>query len=162
MTPSLTKTTLNPQCPLSALDQTKPSQQMNSADSRSSYPIVQVSIANAVDRQKRNTDKNGRSNMLLLIVSRLVLLSTVNLPRHVVTNVGSSELLPKYTGSCRVVHRQGNAYTIKQSRRTRTPPTFHVGRLLPYRRYVVYSERENSPPKCSRIPKRFFWSRTRI
>ena len=57
--------------------------------------FVQVSIANVVDRQKRNADKNGRSNVLLLIVSHLVLLSTVNLPRHVATNVGSRLLLPK-------------------------------------------------------------------
>ena len=73
--------------------------------------FVQVFIANAVDRQKRNADKNGRSNVLLLIVSHLVLLSTVNLPRHVVTNVGSSLLLPKYTGPCRVVHRQRKTHT---------------------------------------------------
>ena len=38
--------------------------------------FVQYSIANAVDRQKRNADKHGRANVLLLNVRDLVLLST--------------------------------------------------------------------------------------
>ena len=66
-----------------------------------------------VDRQKRNADKNGRVNVLLFIKGNLVLLSTVNLPRDVVTIVGSSKLLLKYIGPFRVLHRQGNAYTIE-------------------------------------------------
>ena len=46
--------------------------------------FVQDSIAEAVDRQKRNDDKNG--NFLLFNKGELVLLSTVNLPRHIVNN----------------------------------------------------------------------------
>ena len=46
------------------------------------------SIAHAVDRQKWNTDKNERSNDLSFVERDLVLISTVNLPSHVVTNVG--------------------------------------------------------------------------
>ena len=42
--------------------------------------FVQDSIANAVDRQKRNADKHGRANDLSFKVNDLVLLSTVNLP----------------------------------------------------------------------------------
>ncbi|CAI5745402.1 unnamed protein product [Peronospora destructor] len=75
--------------------------------------FVQDSIANAVDRQKRNADKNGRANVLSFKVNDLVLLSTVNLPGHAVTSVGSSKLLPKYIGPFRVLHRKGNAYTTR-------------------------------------------------
>ena len=71
--------------------------------------FVQDSIAYAVDRQKRNADKNGRASVHSFVEGDLVLLSTVNLPRHVVTNVGSSKLLPKYNGPFRVLRRQGNA-----------------------------------------------------
>ena len=42
--------------------------------------FVQDSIAEAVDRQKKNADKNGRSNVLLFNEGDLFLLSTVNLP----------------------------------------------------------------------------------
>lgn len=57
--------------------------------------FVQYSIAYAVDRQKRNADKNERANVLSFNVNDLVLLYTVNLPRHAVTNAGSKLLLPK-------------------------------------------------------------------
>ena len=67
--------------------------------------FVQDSIAPAVNRQKRNADKNGRANVLSFIESDLVLLYTVNLPRHVVTNVGNSKLLNKYIVPCRVLRR---------------------------------------------------------
>uniref|UniRef100_A0AAV1V3F9 Integrase catalytic domain-containing protein n=1 Tax=Peronospora matthiolae TaxID=2874970 RepID=A0AAV1V3F9_9STRA len=60
--------------------------------------FVQDSIAEAVDKQKQNADKNGRANTFLINKGDLVLLSTVNLPKHVVTNLGSSKLLPKYIG----------------------------------------------------------------
>ena len=66
--------------------------------------FVQDFIAKAVDRQKRNADKHGIANVLLFDVGDFVLLSTVNLPKHVVTNVGSSKLLPKYIGPFRVLH----------------------------------------------------------
>ena len=94
--------------------------------------FVQESIANAVDRQKRNAEKHGRANVLLFKKGDLVLLSTENLPKHVVTNVGSSKLLPKFIGPFRLLHRKGNAYTIELPRRMRTHPTFYVGRLRPY------------------------------
>ena len=107
--------------------------------------FVQDSIAHAVDRQKRNADKNGRANVLSFIEGDLVLLSTANLPRHVVTNLGSSLLLPKYIGPFRVLHRQGNAYTIELLRMMRTHPTFYVGRLRPYCQYEPSSDDEDSP-----------------
>ena len=108
--------------------------------------FVQDSIANAVDRQKRNADKYGRANVLSFNVNDLVLLSTVNLPKHVVTNVGSSKLLPKYIGPFRVLQRRGNAYTIELPRRMRTHPTFYVGRLRPYCQYAVSSAGECNRP----------------
>ena len=75
--------------------------------------FVQDSTANAVDRQKRNADKHGSAKVLLFNVGDLVLLSMVNLPKHVVANVGTSKLLPKYIGSFRLLRRKCNAYTIE-------------------------------------------------
>ena len=42
--------------------------------------FVQDSIAEAVDRQKKNADKNGRANVLSFNEEDLVLLSKLNLP----------------------------------------------------------------------------------
>ena len=69
-------------------------------------------------------------------------MSTVNLPKHVVTNVGSSKLLPKHISPFRVLHRKGNAYTIELPRRMHTHPTFYIGRLRPYRQHEVSSSGE--------------------
>ena len=91
---------------------------------------------------KRNADKNGRANVLLFNEDDLVLLSTVNLPRHVVTNVGSDKLLPKFIGPFRVLHRRGNAYTIELPRKMRTHPMFYVGRYRPYHEFGVCSGEE--------------------
>ena len=107
-----------------------------------------------MDRQKRSVDKNGKSNVLSFKVSDLVLLSTVNLPRHAVTNVGNSKLLPKYIGLFRVFHRQGNAYTIELPRRMRTNPTFYTGRLRPYYQYEASSENEYDQ-QAQESPNRF-------
>ena len=90
--------------------------------------LLQDSIANAVDRQKRNAHKHGRANVLLFYVGDLVLLSTVNIPKHVVTNVCSSKntthLGSIYIGPFRVLRRKGNAYTIELHRRMCIHPTF--------------------------------------
>uniref|UniRef100_A0AAV1T2C2 Integrase catalytic domain-containing protein n=1 Tax=Peronospora matthiolae TaxID=2874970 RepID=A0AAV1T2C2_9STRA len=112
--------------------------------------FVQDSIAEAVDKQEQNADKNGRANTLLFSKGDLVLLSTVNLPKHVVTNLGSSKLLPKYIGPFRVLHRLGNAYTIELPRKMRTHPTFYVGRLKPYHQYAASSDEERPCAQASR------------
>ena len=52
----------------------------------------------------------------------LVLLSTVNLPRHTVTSAGSNNLLSKFIGPFRVLRRLGNAYTIDLPCKMRTHP----------------------------------------
>ena len=117
--------------------------------------FVQDSIANAVDQQKRNADKNGRANVLSFNVNDLVLLSTVNLPKHVVTNVGSNKLLPRFIGPFRVLHRKGNAYTIELPRTMRTHPTFYVGRLRPYSQHEASFRsphvQEPSPGSCNQL-----------
>ena len=74
----------------------------------------------------------------------LVLLSSINLPSHVVTNVARGKLLAKYIGLFRVLRRQGNAYTIELPRRMRTPSTFYVERLRPYCQYEASSGDEDS------------------
>uniref|UniRef100_A0AAV1TV14 Uncharacterized protein n=1 Tax=Peronospora matthiolae TaxID=2874970 RepID=A0AAV1TV14_9STRA len=74
--------------------------------------FVQDSIADALDRQKRNADKNERANVLSFIEGDPVLLYTANLPKHGVTNVGSSKLLHKCIGPFHVLRRTSNANTI--------------------------------------------------
>uniref|UniRef100_A0AAV1UTB0 Tf2-1-like SH3-like domain-containing protein n=1 Tax=Peronospora matthiolae TaxID=2874970 RepID=A0AAV1UTB0_9STRA len=115
--------------------------------------FVQDSIADALDRQKRNADKHGRANVLSFDEGDLVLLSTVNLPEHAVTNVCSSKLLPKCIGPFLVLRQMGNANTIELPRKMRTHPTFYVGLLRPYYRYEPVSRceedlrgREPRPP----------------
>uniref|UniRef100_A0AAV1T5L4 Tf2-1-like SH3-like domain-containing protein n=1 Tax=Peronospora matthiolae TaxID=2874970 RepID=A0AAV1T5L4_9STRA len=94
--------------------------------------FVQDSIADALDRQKRNADKHGRANALSFNERDLVLLSVVKLPKLAVTNVGSSKRMPQYIVPFRVLRRMGNAYTIELPRKMRTHPTFYVGCLRPY------------------------------
>uniref|UniRef100_A0AAV1TIZ6 Tf2-1-like SH3-like domain-containing protein n=1 Tax=Peronospora matthiolae TaxID=2874970 RepID=A0AAV1TIZ6_9STRA len=93
--------------------------------------FVQVSVADAQAKQKRNSKKLGRAKIRSLRKD-LVLLSTVNLPKYAVTNVGSSKLLPEYIDPYRVLRRMGNTYTIELSHKMRTHPTFYVSPLCPY------------------------------
>lgn len=95
--------------------------------------FVQDAIASAADRQKANTDKNGRVNDLSFNLGEQVMLSTDNLPEHAVSVEGSSKLLPKFIGPFRIVKRNGEAYTLDLPSVMRTHPTFYVGRLRPYR-----------------------------
>ena len=111
--------------------------------------FVQDSIAEAVDQQKRNADKNGVVKVLLFNEGVLVILSTVNLPRHIVTNVGSNKLLPKFIGPFRVLRRLGNVYTTELPCKIRTHRTFCVGRLRSYYQYGK-SFGEESP--CDKAP----------
>ena len=108
--------------------------------------FVQNFIANVVGRQKWIADIHRRANDLSSKVSDLVLLSTVNLPKRVVTGVGSSELLPKFIDPIRVLHRRGNAYTIQLPRNMRTHPTFYVGWLRLHKQYAVSSADESDHP----------------
>ena len=107
--------------------------------------FAQYYIAHAVDREKRIAEKNGRANVHSFVEGDLTPLSTVNLPRHAVTDVGSSKLLPKYIGLFCVLHRQGNTYTIELPRRMRTHPTLYVGRLRPFGKYERFSCGKDSP-----------------
>ena len=51
---------------------------------------------------------------------------------HVVNNVTSNKLLPKYIGPFTVVKVCGTAYTLDIPSSMKTHPTFYVGRLKPY------------------------------
>ena len=94
--------------------------------------FVQDSIGQAVDRQKMNADRHGRSNQHVFNVGDLVLLSTKSLPEYAVSSLGSSKLLPRFIGPFKVLNRQGEAYTLDLPSAMRTHPTFYVGRLRPY------------------------------
>uniref|UniRef100_A0AAV1UVL4 Chromo domain-containing protein n=1 Tax=Peronospora matthiolae TaxID=2874970 RepID=A0AAV1UVL4_9STRA len=59
--------------------------------------FVRNSIADAIYKQKRNADKHGRANVLSFIEGELALPSPVNLPKHAVTYVDRSKLLPSFT-----------------------------------------------------------------
>ena len=113
-----------------------------------------------MNRQKRNADKHGRANVLSFEINDLVLLSTVNLPKRVVTNVGSSKLLPKFIGPFRVLHRRDNAYTIELPCGMRTHPAFYVGRLCPYHQSAVSSEDGSDYP--FQDPQKIFLVTNRI
>lgn len=108
--------------------------------------FVQDSIAESLDKQKENSDKRGRKNHYLFKIGDKVLLSTTNLPAHVVTNVGSSKLLPRFIGPFKVLHRKGVAYTLNTHSAMRLHPTFYVGRLKPYRNADAYEEDGCEPP----------------
>lgn len=99
--------------------------------------FVRDSIAKAIDKQKKNADRIGRTNSNIFNVGDYVLLSTKNLPEHAVTCSGSSKLLPKYIGPFQVVKRLGNTYTLNLPSSMRTHPTFYVGRLRPYHQHVA-------------------------
>uniref|UniRef100_A0AAV1TJF9 Tf2-1-like SH3-like domain-containing protein n=1 Tax=Peronospora matthiolae TaxID=2874970 RepID=A0AAV1TJF9_9STRA len=115
--------------------------------------FVQDSIADAPDRQKRNAYKHGRASVLLFDDGDLFLLSTVNnLPKHAVTYVGSSKLLPTYIGPFRVLRRMGNAYTIELAFKMRTHPKLYVGRLRQYYQYEPVSRYEEHHRGREQIP----------
>uniref|UniRef100_A0AAV1U695 Tf2-1-like SH3-like domain-containing protein n=2 Tax=Peronospora matthiolae TaxID=2874970 RepID=A0AAV1U695_9STRA len=120
--------------------------------------FVQDSIADALDRQKRNVDKHGRANVLSFNKENLVFTVSIKYTKNTVTNMGSSSLLPKYTGPFRVLCRMGNAYTIELPCRMRTHPTFYIGRLRPYYQYEPVSRceehlrgREPRPPSSGPV-----------
>jgi hypothetical protein len=93
---------------------------------------VRDAIALSVDKQKENADRNGRKNNETFKRNELVLLSTSNLPKHAISNVGSNKLLPRFIGPFRIVHRKGDAYTLDIPSKMRLHPTFYVGRLKRY------------------------------
>jgi hypothetical protein len=97
--------------------------------------FVKDAIAEAIAKQKANADKISRANLNVFKLNDLVLLSTRSLPANVITQSGSSKLLPKYIGPFKVIRKCGNSYTLDLPRRMKTHPTFYVGRLRPYHQY---------------------------
>ena len=118
--------------------------------------FVKDSMANAIDRQKKNADRIGRANSNVFNVGDLVLLSTTNLPEHAVTCSGSSKLLPKYIGPFKVLNKLGDSYTLDLPSVMRTHPTFYVGRLRPYRSHDALASRSEAElgPHPSTLPAR--------
>ena len=102
--------------------------------------FVQDFIAHALDRQKRNADKNGRANVLSFKVNDLVLLSTINLPRHAVTCVGSSN-------NCR---NKLVCFVCCTARAMHTRSIFHVGSARILRFMLVVAARTISTRPLAR------------
>ncbi|KAG2790122.1 hypothetical protein Pcac1_g1428 [Phytophthora cactorum] len=94
--------------------------------------FVPDAIAASVDRQKLSDDNVGRGNTNEFEKGSLVLLTTQNLPRHVVSDFGESKLDPRFIGPFTVLERHGNAYTLDMPSSMRLHPTIYVGRLKPY------------------------------
>ena len=133
----LTRSVILQQCVPSALKTKTASQQINSywLAKRLSVSCKNPSLKRwivKINTWRRMEGKKGDLGQL----------STENLPRHVVTNVGSNNLLPKFIGPFRVLCRRGNAYTIEMPRKMRTHTTFCVGRLRPYHQLGVSSGKE--------------------
>ena len=97
--------------------------------------FVQSAIAHAVDRQKRNSDKNRGANVLLFTEGNLFLLSTVNLPGQVVTSVSSCKLLPNYIDPFRVLHFSGQCIHDAFASWKASTSYVDVGLIRPYYQY---------------------------
>ncbi|GMF41138.1 unnamed protein product [Phytophthora fragariaefolia] len=93
---------------------------------------VRDAMAQAQDRQKEYSDRNGRGNVNVFNVGDLVLLDTRNLPLDTVSSVGSNKLKHRFIGPFAVLGRHGNAYTIDLPKSKKTHPTFYVGGLKRY------------------------------
>ena len=112
--------------------------------------FVRDAIASAVDRQKASSDKHGRSNKSVFKKNELVLLSTLNLPKHAVSNLGSTKLLPRFIGPFKVLERRGDAYKLDIPSYLKLHPTFYVGRLKAYHQH---SGGIFIPPSSSSSPR---------
>ncbi|GMF60013.1 unnamed protein product [Phytophthora fragariaefolia] len=74
--------------------------------------FVQDAIAASVDRQKLNTDNNGRGNTNEFKLGSLNLLATQNIAKHAVSDFGASKLAPRFIGPFTVLAKHGNEYTL--------------------------------------------------
>lgn len=101
--------------------------------------FVQDYIADAEDRHKQNFNNIGNANIIPTIKNGLVLLAMRYLPKHVVTNVGSNKVQPKYIKSFCGLHQQCNAYTIELSRRMRACRSSYVDYFYPYYVFEFFS-----------------------
>ncbi|GMF49040.1 unnamed protein product [Phytophthora fragariaefolia] len=93
---------------------------------------VRDAMAQAQDRQKEYSDRNGRGNLNVFNMGELVLLDTRNLPLDTVSSVGSNKLMHRFIGAFAVLRRHVNAYTIDLPKSMKTHPAFYVGRLKRY------------------------------
>ena len=98
---------------------------------------VRDAMADAVDKQKENSDRYGRKNKNVFKRNALVLLSAANLPISAVSNLGSSKLTPRFVGPFKITKRVGDAYTLDIPSAMKLHPTFYVGRLKPYHQHAV-------------------------
>jgi hypothetical protein len=93
---------------------------------------VRDAMADSQDKQKEQADDRGRGNVDSFEVGDLVLLNAKNLPRHAVSAVVKTKLLPRFVGPFKVVAKKDLVYTLNLPKKMRTHPVFYVGLLKPY------------------------------
>ena len=114
----------------------------------STLRYVRDSIADALDKQKQQSDKHGRKMLFVFNVGDKVLLSTKNLPKEAISNLGSTKLLPRFIGPFEIVKKMSDrSYKLDLPTRMRIHPTFYVGRLKPYQ--TATPQELNAPQQVS-------------
>ncbi|KAE8894403.1 hypothetical protein PF007_g3621 [Phytophthora fragariae] len=110
--------------------------------------FMRDALQEEVDKQKENADKRGRNNMATFETGDQVLLSTDGIRSSAVTNLGASNLAPRFIGPFRVMKVNGEAYMLDIPTSLRLHSTFYVGRLQKYHAATIPST--TNPPAPER------------
>ncbi|CEG35740.1 uncharacterized protein PHALS_00075 [Plasmopara halstedii] len=86
----------------------------------------------AQDLQKEQAHKSERKNKTIYTVHDLVILSTIHLPNHAVSNLRIWKLLPRFIEPFKVMKCNGDAYTLAIPTYMRLNSTFYMDRLKLY------------------------------
>ena len=74
--------------------------------------FVRDALQSAVDKQKENADKHGRTNVSRYKKGDRVILSTEGVGDTEFTNLGASKFVPRFIGPFRVLKMIGDIYTL--------------------------------------------------
>lgn len=95
--------------------------------------IARDKICKSQERQKLYADRRGRKHKDTFEVGDKVLLSTSNIPKESITNVGSTKLLPRRIGPFTIIKKVSDqSYKLDIPSSMRMHPTFYVGHLRRY------------------------------
>ena len=97
------------------------------------FRSIRNKIAEAVDLQKESADRSGRNNTTRFKKNDNVLLSTLNLPKQALTNLGSNKLLPRFIGPFRIQEIiSDGVYRLDIPSRMKIHPVFNIDKLKAY------------------------------